>query len=282
MPEILSLSIRRCIGSFAAKYGIISNLNTVFTNGCFDILHAGHIGLLEHCRKIGDKVIVGLNSDESVSRLKGPSRPINSINDRKRVLESIKYVDEVIVFQEDTPEKIIEKLKPNIIVKGGDYKKEDVVGFKTSQVIIFPFIEGLSTTKTISNIESNNLIQTSNSFDSSDDIPIHIKGWGREEWICNGPLYCGKKLVFSKGKRCSYHYHKLKDETFFVQEGEVIVNHSFSDDISRANSIKLKKGDRFHVPIGLRHQIVAVKDSTVIEFSTQHFESDSYRVIKGD
>ena len=153
-------------------------MNTIFTNGCFDILHAGHIGLLEYCNKIGGKVIVGLNSDESVRRLKGSSRPFNSVDNRKHVLESIKYVDEVIVFQEDTPEKIIERIKPNIIVKGGDYKKEDVIGFNSAQVIIFPFIEGLSTTKTITSIESNNLIQSSNSFDSSENISIRSSDHG--------------------------------------------------------------------------------------------------------
>ena len=124
----------------------------VFTNGCFDILHRGHIELFKYCKSLGDKVVVGLNSDKSVKRLKGESRPINCSEDRKMLLESIKYVDEVIIFEENTPYELIKKKMPDIIVKGGDYNKEDVVGNDLCEVRIFKYVSGYSTTGTIQNI----------------------------------------------------------------------------------------------------------------------------------
>ena len=120
---------------------------TVFTNGCFDIIHRGHLELLEYCRDIGSYVIVGLNSDDSVKRLKGSERPYFNEQDRKFLLESLSCVDEVHIFDEDTPYNIISKLKPDIIVKGGDYVPSEVVGNDISDVIIFNFINGYSTTK---------------------------------------------------------------------------------------------------------------------------------------
>jgi quercetin dioxygenase-like cupin family protein len=108
------------------------------------------------------------------------------------------------------------------------------------------------------------------------------KGWGHEKWIVNKPEYCGKLLIFNKGKRCSWHYHKLKDEVFYLRTGKIVVYYSEEDDIAKAQQLVLKPGDNFHVYRGLRHQMFAFEDSELIEFSTQHFESDSYRIIKGD
>ena len=127
-------------------------MSVVFTNGCFDALHRGHLELLRFCKTIGDTVIVGLNSDASVKRLKGESRPINNEKDRKYFLESLKFVDEVIVFNEDTPYSLITKLQPNLIVKGGDYKKEEVVGSDICEVKIFNYVKGYSTTQKIKDI----------------------------------------------------------------------------------------------------------------------------------
>ena len=121
-------------------------MKQVFTNGCFDILHRGHLELLRYCSTLG-RVTVGLNSDESVKGLKGPDRPINNVEDRKLLLESLSFVDEVIIFREDTPYNLIFSLKPDIIVKGGDYKPQDVVGFDLAEVVIFDYIDGYSTTK---------------------------------------------------------------------------------------------------------------------------------------
>tara|TARA_R100001594_G_scaffold131973_1_gene171927 strand:+ start:1124 stop:1513 length:390 start_codon:yes stop_codon:yes gene_type:complete len=125
----------------------------VFTNGCFDILHVGHIELLKFCKSQG-RVTVGLNSDESVQRLKGSTRPYNTQEDRKKVLEACRYVDEVRVFEEDTPWNLIREINPDVIVKGGDYKKEDVVGNDIAEVVIFDFVPGRSTTSTLDKLRS--------------------------------------------------------------------------------------------------------------------------------
>jgi len=129
-------------------------MKTVFTNGCFDIIHRGHLDLLEYCRRIGDRVVVGLNSDDSTRKLKGDLRPINTEADRKYLLESLVYVDEVIIFNEETPYLLIKSIKPDIIVKGGDYFPEDVVGSDIAQVVIFDYVNGYSTTKKIQDISS--------------------------------------------------------------------------------------------------------------------------------
>jgi quercetin dioxygenase-like cupin family protein len=108
------------------------------------------------------------------------------------------------------------------------------------------------------------------------------KGWGYELWIVNKPEYCGKLLYFYKGKKLSWHYHKLKDETFYVQSGRVVLKHSQGDDLSQAEEAVLGPGMSFHIPRGLRHRIIALETSEVFEFSTEHFDSDSYRLEKGD
>jgi rfaE bifunctional protein nucleotidyltransferase chain/domain len=122
----------------------------IFTNGCFDIMHRGHLELLKYCSSLG-KVIVGLNSDESVKKLKGDNRPFFSQEDRKFMLQSLVYVDEVIIFNQETPLQLIENLRPDFIVKGGDYSPEQIAGNKISQVIIFDYIDGYSTTKVLNN-----------------------------------------------------------------------------------------------------------------------------------
>jgi len=108
------------------------------------------------------------------------------------------------------------------------------------------------------------------------------KGWGFEKWIVNNDEYCGKLLYFVKGKKCSWHYHELKDEVFYIQSGKMLVKYSDSDSIDKANEMLLEKGDNFHVYRGLRHQMIALEDTELFEFSTQHFDSDSYRIQKGD
>ncbi len=114
------------------------------------------------------------------------------------------------------------------------------------------------------------------------DIKYVPKGWGFEKWIVNNEEYCGKLLYLVKGKRCSWHFHKLKDEVFYIQSGKVLVKYSDSDDIGEAKERELGPGDNFHVYRGLRHRIIALEDSEVFEFSTQHFDEDSHRIIKGD
>ena len=123
----------------------------VFTNGCFDLLHKGHVHYLLEAARLGDRLVIGLNSDDSTTRLKGPGRPINDQDARAYVLGALRCVDAVVLFEEDTPLDLIRTLTPDILVKGGDYSEEDVVGGDHvretgGKVIILPFLEGYSTT----------------------------------------------------------------------------------------------------------------------------------------
>ena len=108
------------------------------------------------------------------------------------------------------------------------------------------------------------------------------KGWGFEKWIVNTEEYCGKLLYFVTGKKCSWHYHKLKDETFYIQSGKILLKYSDGDEMAYADEIVLNRGDKFHIYRGLRHQMFALEDTELFEFSTQHFDEDSYRLSKGD
>ncbi len=124
---------------------------TVFTNGCFDIIHSGHVQYLERAKKLGEILIVALNTDDSVRRLKGPSRPVNDLEDRAKVMAALESVDYVTWFSEDTPREIIVKLKPRIMVKGGDYKVSEMLGAKEikawgGHAKTLPFVAGKSTT----------------------------------------------------------------------------------------------------------------------------------------
>jgi rfaE bifunctional protein nucleotidyltransferase chain/domain len=121
----------------------------VFTNGCFDVLHRGHIEYLKKSKALGTRLVVGLNSDESVRRLK-PGRPINNQDDRRAVLLALRCVDQVEIFNEDTPLELIRYINPDIITKGGDYKPEQVVGSDIVQhTVIIPFLDGYSSTRII-------------------------------------------------------------------------------------------------------------------------------------
>ena len=110
------------------------------------------------------------------------------------------------------------------------------------------------------------------------------KGWGSEEWITNTSKYCGKLLRINAGKRTSWHYHKLKDEVMYVHTGKVKIIHGRNENINHITTLDLtlREGESFHIPVGLIHQIIGLEDTELFEFSTEHFDSDSYRVIKGD
>jgi len=125
----------------------------VFTNGCFDILHIGHIRYLRDAKALGDVLIIGLNSDKSVSKIK-PGRPVNTQNHRAEVLASLEMVDYVTLFDEETPYELINLLKPDVLVKGGDWEKEDIVGFDIAkETRSLPYVKGISTTKLIEKIK---------------------------------------------------------------------------------------------------------------------------------
>ena len=127
----------------------------VFTNGCFDILHAGHVSILEFCRAKGDFLVVGLNSDDSVRRLKGPTRPVNKQHDRALVLAALESVSCVCIFNEDTPYNLIKAIRPDVLVKGGDYKPNEIVGREfAGKVVRFALLKGRSTTGIIKKVSA--------------------------------------------------------------------------------------------------------------------------------
>ena len=131
----------------------------VFTNGCFDILHAGHVYCLEKAKSLGDRLVVALNTDASIRRLKGPERPVNSENFRAMLLAALSPVDLVVLFEEDTPLGLIQAIKPDFLVKGGDYRPEDVVGAEESvswggRVVTVPIFENLSTTRILKSVSN--------------------------------------------------------------------------------------------------------------------------------
>tara|TARA_B100000427_G_scaffold285445_1_gene258904 strand:+ start:5 stop:505 length:501 start_codon:yes stop_codon:yes gene_type:complete len=138
---------------------ISNNETIVFTNGCFDILHLGHLDYLSKANDLGSKLVIGINSSSSVQKLKGPSRPINSIQSRSTLLAGFECVDLVVVFNEETPLNLIQQLKPNILVKGGDYTLETIVGAREvkeygGSVKIIPFLPGYSTSNIVTKIQS--------------------------------------------------------------------------------------------------------------------------------
>jgi D-glycero-beta-D-manno-heptose 1-phosphate adenylyltransferase len=131
----------------------------VFTNGCFDILHLGHVDYLEKSRQLGDKLVLGLNTDASISRIKGPSRPLQDEMSRARVMASLLFVDAVVLFDDDTPLELIKAVQPDILVKGDDYTIENIVGQEVvtargGEVKTVPLVKGYSTTNIVKKIEN--------------------------------------------------------------------------------------------------------------------------------
>ena len=136
------------------------NKKIVFTNGCFDIIHLGHIDYLSKAKDLGDILLIGLNTDDSVKRLKGNNRPIKNQLERSVLLASLQFVDGVILFDEDTPYNLIKKVKPEILVKGSDYKKEEIIGVDIiesvgGEIITIDFLEGYSTTSILDKIKKD-------------------------------------------------------------------------------------------------------------------------------
>jgi len=128
----------------------------VFTNGCFDILHHGHVDYLRRARALGSALVVGLNSDASTRRLKGPTRPINPEDARASLLAALEFVDYVTIFEEDTPLNLIRAVRPDVLVKGGDYQVESIVGREfAGRTQVLPFVDGFSTTKIVEKMKQS-------------------------------------------------------------------------------------------------------------------------------
>ena len=155
MIVVHSRELKALLNSEQTQHKIV-----VFTNGCFDILHAGHVRYLAEAKKLGDVLIVGLNSDASVRKLKGAGRPVNSAADRAEVLAGLRAVDHVVVFEEDTAEELVRRLRPDIYVKGGDYSldrlpESAIVASYGGQTVLVPMLEGRSTTQVIRKMQQN-------------------------------------------------------------------------------------------------------------------------------
>lgn len=153
-PESKILSRDRLV----ALHGRPREGRLVFTNGCFDLLHPGHVAYLDEARRLGDHLVVGVNTDASMRRLKGPSRPLVPEHDRARVLAGLAAVDAVTLFDEDTPAELVAALRPDVLVKGGDYTPETIVGRDTvegdgGEVRVIPFLPGYSTTDLLRRIQ---------------------------------------------------------------------------------------------------------------------------------
>ncbi|RMG24679.1 MAG: D-glycero-beta-D-manno-heptose 1-phosphate adenylyltransferase [Bacteroidetes bacterium] len=151
------LSLERLLAKVRAWR--VKDHRIIFTNGCFDLLHLGHIDYLERAKQLGGKLVLGLNSDASVRRIKGPKRPLMDENTRARMLAAMEFVDAVIIFEEDTPIPLLLQLKPDVLVKGGDYRLDEIVGHEEVQayggeVQRVPFLEGYSTTGMLEKLKS--------------------------------------------------------------------------------------------------------------------------------
>ena len=145
---------------FITRYGPPRDGRVVFTNGCFDILHRGHVTYLEQARLLGDALVVGVNTDASVARLKGPGRPLMREGERALILAALSSVTAVTLFDEDTPGELIAALRPDVLVKGGDYTPEDIVGADAveqggGRVVVIPYVEGHSTTALIQRLRES-------------------------------------------------------------------------------------------------------------------------------
>lgn len=237
----------------------------VWTNGKFDILHEGHVKYLKGARKLGHCLIAGLNSDSSFSLLKG-RKPINSELERAEVLSP--NVDYIIIFPEQDSTRYLSAFKPEVYAKGGNYtintinqEERQIVESYGGEVVIINTGEDISTTKIIERIRSLEIREIK-----------HVeKIWGEEIWLVNNEKYCGKKLILKRGKRCSFHYHKIKDETFYLESGKILI------EIGNETKI-MDSGEVIKISPGIKHRFSGLKDSVIVEISTSHDEEDSYRV----
>ena len=182
----------------------------VFTNGCFDVLHAGHVDLLERARALGDRLIVGINSDRSVRSIRGPGRPVQDEEARKAVLLGLRAVDEVFIFDETTPEKLIESLRPDVLVKGGDWKVDEIIGADLvqsygGQVHSLPLKDGYSSSSIIDKIRHEDTSERRQHLDSAGDpIDQHIEVMRSVLAECSDAIdACSEILIstFEKGNK---------------------------------------------------------------------------------
>ena len=226
-----------------------------FVNGCFDILHVGHLALLEYAKEFCEYLIVAIDDDENVRRLKGPSRPINSSNARARLVGALKPVDIVTVFSKGDLEPLLAAIRPNVVVKGEEYRGRVTAASEHAGILLFmPMFPGFSTTETINK-----------------NVYIIPKVWGYEEIIVSNDKYCGKYLHFNKGAKASLHYHNHKDETFKVLSG------TFRLEIDN-RSCFLGVSDSIRIFSGEQHRLKCLEAGVILEISTADDPLDCVRL----
>ena len=230
------------------------NKKVIFTNGCFDIVHSGHIGLLHFAKKQCDILIVGLNGDESIKRLKGESRPIHSIHERCALLQKLEIIDYIIIFNDNTPLHILNLLRPHTILKGGDYQKENIIGIDyVKDVIIYDYIEGVSSSITIDKINKNNIfiyekmnkfneiIETKNQIIETENKELHFyNDWHLGDNVFNCIYFHHIKVYLEENNIQLFYY--LQDQ-YINQISEFVPSKNI-----HLCSIQEKKG--FHLWIG--------------------------------
>jgi cytidyltransferase-like protein len=253
-----------------------------FTCSCFDLLHAGHAIMLREAREQCDHLIVGLQTDPTIDRA-DKNKPIQSLQERLEQLEAIKYVDQIRQYEteKDLYELILD-CNPDVRFIGEDWKGKKFTGHDLSIPVVYTRRYGHSTSELRERVfKAHRQAKSEGQNSGRKYVP---KGWGYEDWLVNKEEYCGKLLFLKKGKRFSWHYHKLKDETFYVHSGKIELSYGLGDNpyTPSTQKIILEAGDTFHISVGLRHQAKALLDSHVFEFSTTHFDDDSHRIIKGD
>jgi rfaE bifunctional protein nucleotidyltransferase chain/domain len=250
----------------------------VSTNGCFDLLHEGHIDFLQACKTHGDCLIVGLNSDDSVRRLKGPKRPLVGQNARAKVIGALECVDYVTIFDEDTPDAWLTEVKPYVHCKGKDYSLQQIPELATVEangghVELITLTEGKSTTSLIGEIlERNGHISLDILADVVETHENH--DWGREHWLVNIYIpeedidYCSKILEYDTNEVAgSVHLHRIKHETFKVLSGRVFIGREYMP------------GEQITIPRGYLHFAGALSPTAaVLEASSHHEDKDTIRV----
>ena len=258
---------RNELADIRQKYNVV-----VSTNGCYDLIHIGHLRFLQSCKKLGDCLVVGVNSDQSVKQLKGPDRPLVPENDRAEIIAGMACVDYVHIFDELTPDEWLKIVKPNIHCKGADYNIEEIAERQVveecgGRVQLIKLVPGVSTTRLIGKISSRHGVINLRAL--ADVVTIDDNHtWGREHRLINNDLYCAKFLEYMNNQHSgSDHYHKNKTETFKVLEGRVMIEREY------------RTGDEIIIPPTYRHKVKSITEHAVIlEASTHHEDSDTYRV----
>lgn len=250
-------------------------MSTVVISGYFNPLHRGHIDYITAAKKLGERLIVIVNNDTQQLLKKG--QIIIPENDRMQIIKSLRDVDICILsIDEDatvikTLKYLINKYGPVIFANGGDKLSDKDVPESILEGV--EFIYGVGGKEKIDS--STNINELSN-IASKPDITFVMKSWGFEKILVNNEFYCGKILHIKKGHCTSWHFHKIKDETFFILDGQIKLETTMPDDLI------LNKNDCLRLKPKRMHRLYAMEDSNIIEISTQHFDEDSIRVIESD